>query len=317
VSQRDVVAELRAVRVAAPAELRERVRLLTAAVPGDDRRPPRRRWLIALIPVAAAGAAVAAVVLTWPTHTVQRGGIVAGAAEPQTTIKPQAGTPGALSVPASPGRLQRYEASLSLRVANAAAVSDAVKRALRIVASLSGYPVSIDVSTARAFGGSELVLKVPRTHVEQAVTRLSQLGRIVAEQVDVRDLQAGVSATDRAIAQLQRQIAKLRAETQSDAVKRQIAALTARVVALQRTRAATVRAAHYATIRLSVSSSPAVRTKHGHGPLPGLGVAFRWIGIGLVYGLAIGVPALLAVALAWFAIGTVRRRREERLLSRS
>jgi hypothetical protein len=119
------------------------------------------------------------------------------------------------------------------------------------------------------------VLRVPRAHVQQAIGRLSALGTIVGEQVDIQDLQAGINATDRTIARLQRQLAGLRAEPQTDAVKRRIAALTARVVALQRARASTLQAAHFATVRLSLSSSAAPK-RHTHylrDALPWLGGA--------------------------------------------
>lgn len=318
-SQRDVAAELRAARVTAPAELRERVRLIAAADPAPPRRvlPPRRRWLVALVPVAAAAAA-AGVVLTRPTHTqtVLHGAAVERAAVPKP-LAPQAQALRPLGVPTSAKRVQRYGASLTLRVADPIRVSDAVKRALHIVGSLGGYPVSVHVAGGSGAASGELVLKVPRSHVHQAVARLSQLGTIVGEQVDVQDLQAGINANDRTIARLQRQLADLRAEPQTDAVTRQIAALTARIVSLQRARANTIRSAHYATVQLAISTRTAARSHHhGHGPLHGLGVAFRWIGIGLVYGLALGAPLVLVVALLWFAARGLRRRREDALLSR-
>ena len=272
-----------------------------------------------LVPVAAAAAA-AGVVLTRPTHTttVDHGeaAAVRSAAAPRS-FAPQPQTLRPLGVPSTPARVQRYGASLSLRVADAAKVSDAVKRALRITASLGGYPVTVHVASSRASGSGELVLKVPRSHVQQAVARLSQLGTIIGEQVDIQDLQAGLNATDRTIARLQRELAALRAQQQSDSVKEQIAALTSRIVGLQRARATTVRTAHYATISLSISTRTAVQPQHhGHGPLHGLGVAFRWIGIALVYGLALGAPLALVAALAWFAARAMRRRREDALLSR-
>jgi hypothetical protein len=313
-SQRDVVAELRAARVTAPPEVRERVRLIAAA----GAAPPRRRitWrrsLVVVVPVAAAIAA--AVVLNRPAHNPS-GTETLLQRQAAPAVRQRAASPGApIAVPGAANRLQRYGASLTLRVHG---VSDTVKRALQIVGSYGGYPVSVHVSTARAGGYADLVAKVPRTDVQQAIARLAQLGTIVAEQVDVQDLQAGVNAADRTIARLQRQLAALRAQPQTPATTRQIAALTARVVALQRARAATVRAAHYATVDLALTTSAPtpVRQHHHRGPLHGLGVAFRWLGIGLVYALALGAPAALVVALVWGAARLIRRRRVESLLSR-
>ena len=62
--------------------------------------------------------------------------------------------------------------------------------------------------------------------------------------------------------------------------------------------------------------APVPPKHHGHGPLHGLDVAFRWIGIGAVYGLALGVPALVLLGLGWLGVRTIRRRRENALLSR-
>jgi hypothetical protein len=155
--------------------------------------------------------------------------------------------------------------------------------------------------------------------VTEAISRLSALGTIVAEQVDVQDVQAGLNATDRRIARLQKQLAVVRAQdVQTDAVKRQIAALTARIERLQRQEAATVRATRYATVHLHLGTEAAVAPPHrGHGPLHGLVVAFRWIGIGLVYALALGGPLVVLVLLAWLAARTIRRRREEALLNQA
>ena len=46
-------------------------------------------------------------------------------------------------------------------------------------------------------------------------------------------------------------------------------------------------------------------------------VAFRWIGIGAVYAIALGTPLVLLVMLGWFLARGMRRRREEALLSRA
>lgn len=325
-SPRDVAAELRAARVGAPAELRERVRLLAAVEPAAPRRRrPRRRLLLVLVPVAAALAA-AGVVLTRSTAPApHRAEALVHQPAPRAALRANApstqqGAAGSAvhAVPASPRRVQRYGASLSLRLPTAAAVSGAVQRALRIAGSLSGYAAAVHVSTSGGAGSAQLVLEIPRANVQEAVARLSQLGTITGEQVDVQDLQRGIDATTRTIARLQRQLAQLRAQPQTDAVKRQIGALTARVTALQRSRAETIRSAHDATVRLTMATPPPQRAHaHGKGPLHGLGVAFRWLGIGLVYALALGVPALVVLALAWLVVRALRRRREDALLARS
>jgi hypothetical protein len=152
--------------------------------------------------------------------------------------------------------------------------------------------------------------------VPEAVTRLSALGTITAEQVDLQDLQAGINATNREIARLQRALAALRAQPTTPATDRKIAALTARIASLQRGTADTRRTAHYATVDLHLATPPTTAHAAHHGPLHGLAVAARWIGIGAVYVLALGLPALLLVGLGWLVVRTIRRRRENELLSR-
>jgi hypothetical protein len=327
-SQRDLVAELRAARVEAPPEGRERVRLTAAVAPAPRRRVTWRRALVVAVPIAAAVAA--AVVFTRPSGNERATLTLQGGANGSKRAVPAAPAPktstatfsaharsaaGELSVPPTKARVQVYGATLSLRVATAPRVSDAVKRALRIMTALGGYPTAVHAQTSGRQATADLTLKVPREHVEAALMRLSQLGTITAEQVDVTDKQAGLNKTGRLIARLRKELAALRADSARAA---QIAALTARIAALQRAEAATRRSAHYATIRLHLETPapPAPRSHHGHGPLHGVVVALRWLGIGAVYALAIGVPVLVVLVLVWLAVRLVRRRREETLLSR-
>ena len=51
------------------------------------------------------------------------------------------------------------------------------------------------------------------------------------------------------------------------------------------------------------------------GPFHGLGVAFRWIGVGAVYVLALGAPLVLLVVLLWLGARSLRRRRDDALLA--
>ncbi|HUZ80886.1 MAG TPA: DUF4349 domain-containing protein, partial [Gaiellaceae bacterium] len=209
-----------------------------------------------------------------------------------------------------------YGASLALRVATPSGISTGVQNALRITKSLGGYASSIHATTAGNTGSADLALKIPRAHVQEAIARLSALGTITAEQVDVQDLQAGLDTTALTIARLQRQLAALRAEPQSEINAGRIAALVARIQLLQRAETSTVSTARYATVNLHLETAQTVKRAH-HGPLHNLGVAFRWLGIGAIYALALGAPLLVAVWLIWIALRTLRRRREDALLSRS
>jgi hypothetical protein len=175
----------------------------------------------------------------------------------------------------------------------------------------------VHASSAGKSGAADLVLRIPRRHVQEAVTQLSRLGTITSEQVDVQDLQSGIDAIGRRIARLQKQLATLRAEPQSTQRDRAIAALTAQVQRLQRGEAATLRSAQLATLHLHIATAtPKAAAHHGHGPLHGIGVAAYWTGIGAVYALAFGLPLLLLGLVVLLGARAVRRRRVDALLSR-
>ena len=330
-SQRDLTAELRGARIAAPSELRERVRLIAAADTTPTRRFTWRRALVVALPVAAAVAA--SIVFTRPAEhqaggtvtTMQVGhGEVRGAL-PQAgkafgaPTSDAAGSAAKLAVPSAPNRVQVYGAYLALRLSSATAVSDGVKSALHIASSLGGYPASVHASSEAKVASADLVLKIPRAHVQEAITRLSALGTITGEQVDIQDKQAALNATDRKIARLQKQLSELRAQTPTTTTTaKRIAALEAQISRLQRDEAATRRTAHYAIVQLHLTSAKAVVPhKQAHGPLHGVVVALTWLGIGAVYALAIGTPLVVLALLVWLVVRMIRRRREDALLSRS
>jgi hypothetical protein len=328
-SQLDLIAQLRESRPLAPAELREHVRQIAAQAPVPRKRFTWRRAVVVLVPVAAA-AALAVAFFPRANESgqpeVMRTTAPAAAEEPFATdaasapsAKAQSGSALAPTAPpTSRTRAQRYSATLTLRLPTAKAVSAATTRALKTTAALGGYPVTVRVDAAGKDGNAYLVLKVPRSRVQDAVRRLGALGTIVAENVQIQDLQAGVDTTGRRISRLQTKVNALRAQPQTDEVTKQIASLTKQLERLRLGRAATLRAAQFATVELQLATPPkAAPEEHGDGPLHGLGVAFQWIGIGAVYALALGTPLVLLVALGWLLGRGVRRRRDERLLSRS
>jgi hypothetical protein len=332
-SQRDLTAELRGARITAPAELRDRVRLIAAADTTPTRRLTWRRALVVALPVAAAIAA--GIVFTRPsgnqqlaTQTVIRAAIPHtpeksfGAAGSKLSAKTDSAVaPGAaakLAPPSTPGRVQIYGSYLALRLSNATAVSNGVKSALRIASSLSGYPASVHATSEAKVASADLVLKIPRAHVQQAITRLSALGTITSENVEIQDKTAGLNTTDRTIARLQKQLAALRAQAPSTTTSTRIVALESQIVRLQRAEAATRLKAHYATVQLHLTSAKAiVPAKHGHSRLHGVVVALTWLGIGAVYALAIGTPIAVLALLVLLGARVIRRRREDALLSRS
>jgi len=321
-SRPDLLNDLRTARPTAPPELRERVRAIAAS----EARPPRRRvtWRLGVVVAFAAAIAITAAVLA----TRNDGDTPSGASD--ATLQAEATrdsagsaqkslTPAPYSqVPApSTTRAQRYRASLELRVKNADEVASASRQAQAIARSLGGYVQSANVNARGRTGYASLRLRVPRANVQDAVARLSQLGTIVAEDVSVADLQAQVNAGARLVERLQARLPALRAQEQTPAMKAQIASITKRIQQLQRSRAATLREAHYATVDLQLTTRKAAAAPPPGeaGPLHGLGVAFKWIGIGAVYAIALGAPFVLLGVLLWLAARSVRRRREATLLA--
>ncbi len=335
-SQRDLAAELRAARITVPFEVRERVRAIAAT--DSTAREPRFTWrraLVVALPVAAALAAT--IVFTRPTQhagtalelqatkaaTVPTAVPDTGAKSFSGTGHVRAGVAGvpttAIPVPPSRTRLQRYGASLALSVSTPDGISAGVQRALRIVASLGGHPTSVHASSRGRSAHAELVLRIPRRNVQRAVTRLSQLGTITGEQVDVQDVQGDLDATSRTVTRLQGTLRDLRAQVQTPDVVRRITAISTRIASLQRGEASTIRTASFATVRLSLAT-PTVKVAPHHsrpGPFHWLGRALFWLGIGAVYALALGIPlALLAFGIL-LIVRIVRRRREDALLNRT
>jgi hypothetical protein len=335
-SQRDLVAELRAARITAPPEVRERIRAIAAT--DTSSREPRFTWrraLVVALPVAAAVAA--AIVFTRPSdhptavpvdrvEVTHGSGATAKASPGRVLALPHtaASTPAppqATTIPVAPSttRVQRYGASLVLRLPTPDGVSSGVQRALRITSSLGGHPTSVHATSKGRTAHAELVLRIPRRNVQRAVSRLSQLGTITGEKVDVQDLQAGLDTTSRTIARIQKKLADLRAQTQTPDIVRQIAALSAQVAGLQRAQANTIRAASFATVQLTLATPPVkAAVHHTHrGPFHWLGQALLWLGIGAVYVLVLAIPVAFLGLLVFFGVRTVRRRREDALLSRT
>ena len=90
-------------------------------------------------------------------------------------------------------RAQDYAASLRLAVGSVAELSRSTQSVLDTVHSLGGAVVTVDYGTPSAGSGSALIdLRVPVGRAQEALRRFSALGTITAQQVQIRDLQAGL-----------------------------------------------------------------------------------------------------------------------------
>lgn len=339
----EIVDELRATRPRAGDALRLQVLTLATRppAPAPSLRERLRGRRLALFVPAAAGMALAsalAIGVTTPDAPVRQAGTqetgVERAAGP-------AGTESSFAAPSAdaaagaqkalpgttPGRAQRYSASLTLEVEDTDALSDATQRALTIARDLGGYVVSVQYATG-ADGAASLTLRVPSGRAADAVTRLSGLGTILAQNVRIDDLQGSLDTLDREVERLRAQIAALtvaiaRADTAAERARllERRSQAQAQLRELRASRAATAAEARSATIQLEL------RTEEGSGVAPPASRLDRaldraleilaWEAV-VVLGIAIAVAPLALVAAGVWGARRVRRRREdERLLAAS
>ena len=338
----EIVDELRATRPRARDALR--LQLLTAASKPPVRHASfldrvRGRRLALLVPAAAGLAVVSAVAIgvTRPQPSARD-----AASAPTTVDRTTAESGTALAAPpaaadastaqkAAPGpvtgRAQRYVATLALSVEDTDALSEATQRALAIARDLGGYVLSVQYATG-ADGTSSLTLRVPSDRAGDAVTRLSALGTIVAQNVQIQDLQESLDSLDREVAKLRARIAALtvQLERATTSVERarlleQRAQAQGQLRELRASRAATAAEARNATIQLEL------RTEERSGAVaPGsrldraLDRALEVLAWEAVVALVVAVaaaPLVLVGAAVWGTRQARRRREDDRLLASS
>jgi hypothetical protein len=341
----EIVGELRATRPHASDALRLQVMTIAARpvprTPTLGERLRGRRRLALLVPAGVALAMAAAVAIG-----VSRSGApdTAGTAAPESTPRsavtagesltaPPTAADAATAQKAAPGpvagRVQRYSAALSLQVENTDALSEATQRALAIARDLGGHVVSVNYATGDQ-GSATMTLRVPSANAADAVTRLSSLGTILAQNVQIDDLQESLDALDRRQQQVRARIAALttaidRAETAAERARleEQRAQAKAELRDLRASHAATAAEGRNATVQVDLQTK-----QEPGGAVPGSGsrldraldkalAVLAWEGIVLL-ALAIALAPLAVVAAAVWATRRERRRREEdRLLAAS
>ena len=224
------------------------------------------------------------------------------------------------------GRAQRYSAQLTLSVKDIDALSSATQQALRITRDLGGYLVTASYATSDT-GSSSLTLRVPTANVQQAIVRLSGLGKIEAQQVQIDDLQGQLDELTKRENSLRVQIARLSARlTATDLDAETRATLEARRDAA-RAELARVRATHtqvtaearYATIQLGLqtrqSSAIPAAPSQWHRGLDRAGEILALEAMIALTVLVIVGPLLVLVGLGLLGRHGLRRREDDRILA--
>jgi hypothetical protein len=321
--------ELRASRLAAPAALRAQVHALEPPGPRWTFRLPSRRVVLALAAAALVASFVAAGVTGLRRPSTEQQG-VALTPEP---VKPPNGYTGAgrsfpralkEAVPNSgsalrssdlaptAGRLQRYQATLRLRVKDVDALSIAAKRAMNLAHGLGGYVASVQYATGGKHGGATLVLRVPVGNVQTALTELASLGTILQQHTGILDVTRRVDREARQIAELERRLAEA-SPADAPAIRAKLATLRAKHARL-------LKSARLARITLGLTT-PAKQAAAAPSRLDRTlddagSVLVRELQI-LLYALVVAGPLLLLGAVGIAAARAQRRRSDARLLERA
>jgi hypothetical protein len=346
----DLVRELRAAKPQPPAALAARV----ARLAEEPAAPPASRWRRRPVFVLAAAAALvvagvgAGLVLGGGTssHNVAAGKtqnelsaqqLAVPAVKPKAAAQAKVFSPAATNgaaahapartLPPAPYRATEEHASFTLAVKDGAALDRATRQAMQIVRGLGGYVV-----TASSGGGdSTLQVKVPIGHVQQAIAKLTGLGTVLAQHIDLRDLQAPINAQQTRAAALSAAIAQLRHELDTESLtvdararlEAELAVDRARLAAAESASANLAKRARLATIALRLT------TRHTAQPVapshPGqarrtLVHAWHLLGRELAFVLAgalLVAPLALLAALVYVTRRQVRRRQTARLLAAS
>jgi len=322
----ELIHELRASRPSAPAELRARVRAVASErpirSPWASWRFPLRRGMLVAVPAAAALAIASAGVLGIARSDSPEP--ISQAALEKSTL--QASPEYDTSTAGSGARAQRVSAMLTVEVKDANAVSHAAQSALDLTRSLGGYVVASSVATGDE-GSASITVRVPVDKVQDAITGLSDLGRLVSQQVTIDDLQQNLDELTRREASTRTQIARIRARLESETLDPQTEAvlrsrlqtLRADLVSIRGELAATNAEARMSTIQLSVVTpgatgavAPASRIDRMIDEALNV---LAWEGVVALGLLIVLAPFALVGLAAWLGRRVYRRHEEERLLA--
>jgi len=321
-----IAQQLRASKPVASMALRERVAAMDPPEPRWSFRLPSRRVVLAVAAMALLGSFVAAAVTghgrnTTTSSSGEAAGVPRGETLPPAAPKapsqgrarllaPKAFAPSTLAP--SSGRLQRYDATLRLRVHDVDGLSRATQRAINLTRGLGGYVGSIDYATsAGKRGGATLVLRVPVGNIQAELDGLTDLGTILQQRTGILDVTRRVDREAKQIAALERELA--------NASSQEAPAIRARLATLRAKHARLVRSARLARIVVGLTTpaqkAAAPPSRFDRTLADAGSILVRELEI-LLYALVVAGPLLLLGAAGIATARAARRRSDARLLER-
>jgi hypothetical protein len=332
----DLATALRTETPGAPNRLHERVTQLAAIPPSPPRRVSLRRIALLGAPAVAAASLVVAAAVGLKTAAVSEpqadelSSVPGAPAAPSAENREgQAFSPLTPAVPRSPltradrraavpgpsgARAQDVSASLTVLVDNTDDLSATTQRALRATRRFGGYVVNVQYGTPQPTEGTaRLRVRIPVSRVQAAIVELSGLGRILAQQVQIADLQQPLDELTRRIRRLEQRAA--------DAQGAELARIKREIAALRRQRAEINRRAAFATVELGLTTrepepkaAPPSRLERAIDDATGVLAAELAIG---AYALIVAAPIIVLLAAGFGASRAYRRYADQRLLERA
>jgi uncharacterized protein DUF4349 len=325
-----LASELRASRPVPSDALRERVASLGAVEPAGSRwtfHRPSRRVVLGLVGAALLASFVAAGVtghtgsrhsqlsglrpeLKRAQHGAEAGPVRARKAVPAFSA---ATAEKRLDLPTATTRLQRYDATLRLRVKDVDALSNAARRSMNLSRSLGGYVASVHYATRGGTrGGATLVLRVPVANIQTALGELTSLGTILRQQTGILDVTRRADRESKQITKLEHRLA--------EATPDEAPAIRLKLKTLRAKHARLLRSARFARIVLSLTT-PAKQAAAAPSRLDRTlddagSVLLRELEI-LLYALVVAGPLLLLGGIGMLTGRGLRRRADSRLLERA
>ena len=300
---------------------------------------PRRRFsLRRVLPVAAplaAGLSLAVALGVGLNSAMQpRTGDERSAGSAAKTVAPQVERERALPTPLGPvgaydsattseratapapsaRRAQDYRSTLTLLVDSTSDLSTTTQKALRTARRLGGYVVAVDYETPEPGDGTATVrLRIPVSRVQAAIVEFSGLGRILAQNTQIADLQAGLDELTRQIRSLEKQAATLRGADRARVLEQ--------IATLRSQRAQTRRQAAFATVDLRLTTHEPKEAAPPAGRLDralhdAVGILLAELVI-VAYALIVASPLIILLIAAFFGSRAYRRHADQRLLERA